>query len=228
MPALQPYIPPKDSDLANWSLNFYTLLVASPATYGLLASDATNVAAVQTPWAADYALAINPATRTPVTVAAKDTARTNLLAVVRPYAQAISLNAGVLTASKIAIGVNPRTSVPSPITAPTTNPVLTVASGAPLSHIIRFRDSASSPSVKAKPYGVVSCQIVGSTTGEPTLSGSSGPDAMPTIGLFAKNPAQFTWGSGDIGKTATYFARWVTRSGLVGPWGAIVTYTIAG
>ena len=53
-----------------------------------------------------------------MTVQAKNTERVMVLATCRPYAQAISLNAGVTAGNKIALGVNPRTSVPQPITAP--------------------------------------------------------------------------------------------------------------
>jgi hypothetical protein len=227
MPALPPYIPPRDADLANWSANFTTLLTAAPPTYGLTTTDASNVAAVQATWAADYAAAINPATRTPVAVTAKDTARVGMLAIVRPLAQAISINAGVLTSDKIAIGVNPRTSVPSPITAPTTSPVLTIASGPPLTHIIRFRDEMSSPTVKAKPYGVAAMQLVGTTGGLPTVGGGDAPDLLPLAATLTKAPALVSWPSNAAGLTAKYFARWITRTGLVGPWSAEVDAIVA-
>jgi hypothetical protein len=227
MPALPPYIPPRDADLANWSLNFSTLLSASPPTYGLTSTDASNVAAVQATWAATYAIAINPATRTPVSVAAKDTARVNLLAIVRPLAQAISINAGVLTSDKIAIGVNPRTSVPAPITQPTTAPVINVSFGPPLNHIIRYRDEMASPTVKAKPYGVTGMQLVASAAANDTIGGGLSPDAIPTQAVLTKAPALITWGSGDVGKVAVYYGRWITRTGLTGPWSTIVEQIIA-
>ena len=59
-----------------------------------------------------------------MTVSAKNTQRVTMLGIIRPYANFISLNAGVASGDKTALGVNPRTSTPSPITPPTTNPVL--------------------------------------------------------------------------------------------------------
>ena len=94
------YIPQRDSLLLPWALNFSTLITASPATYGLLAGDATAIAAVYSAYNTAYGLAINPATRTPVTVANKDTAKITMLATIRPYAQSISLNAGVSPANR--------------------------------------------------------------------------------------------------------------------------------
>jgi hypothetical protein len=146
-----PYIPPTDTDFNSWIDNFSAVLTAAPATYGLLAADATVVAGVTATWDAAYTAAINPATRSPVTVQAKIDAKLAALATVRPYAQQIANNVGVTAPAKIAIGVNPRTTPPSPITAPVTNPILSIPSMTPLGHVLRYRDELASPTVKAKP-----------------------------------------------------------------------------
>ena len=224
MPALAPYIPAKDAALATWAANFATLIAASPATYGLQASDATTITAAQTTFAAAYALVTSPTTKSASTVAAKDTAKVSMLAVIRPYAQTISLNAGVSSANKIALGVNPRTSTPVPITAPTTSPTLTVVTAPPLQHVIRFRDSTASPSVKAKPYGVVQMQLFGMVS----ATAVTDPSTLPLVNVFTKSPSLVTWPSSAKGMTAYYAARWVTRKGLTGPWSAILSYTVAG
>lgn len=224
MPQLAPYIPTRDADLNNWSSNFSTLITASPGTYGLVSGDAATIAAEQAVWAAAYAAAINPPTRTPVSVAAKNTAKINLLALDRGYAVTISLNAGVSTSNKIALGVNPRTSVPTPITAPTTVPILTIDQALPLQHVIRYRDTLASPSVKSKPYGVIAVQIFGSASATVITDQTT----LDFIQQSTRSPLTATWSSGDVGKPAYYAARWVTRKGLVGPWSPIVTFTIAG
>ena len=82
-----------------------------------------------------------------------------MLAVCRPVAQSISLNAAVASSDKIAIGVNPRQSTPQPVTPPTTYPIMNLQAGAALQLYARYRDSAASPSVKSKPYGVQSVVI---------------------------------------------------------------------
>lgn len=223
MPALPPYIPPRDADLATWADNFSDLITAAPGTYGLLAGDATAIAAVVNPFLAAYTLAVNPSTRTPVTVGDKDDARTAMLALVRQYAVQISLNAGVLTADKIAVGVNPRTSTPSPIADPTTSPVLSIVSAPPLTHVLRYRDEEASPSVKAKPYGVTQLLLYGTASATPITD----QDALDFKGAFTKAPSLVEWAPADAGKQAYYAGRWMTRRGLVGPWSAIVNFTIA-
>lgn len=219
-----PYIPPKDADFANWVSNFSTMITASPTTYGLVAADAVTIAAVQSAFATAYSAAINPSTRTPTTVQAKNVAKLNALSTCRPYAQQIANNAGVSSANKIALGLNPRTNPPTPITAPTTNPVVSVPSMINLGHILRYRDSLASPSVKAKPAGAVAMELRCSVSATPLTN----PDTLAYVGLVTKAPFTQTFSSGDIGKQAYYAGRWVTRKGLVGPWSAIVNATVPG
>lgn len=223
MPALAPYIPNRDADLQTFAQNFSTLITASPASYGLVAGDATAIASAYTSWNTAYLAAVNPSTRTPVTVAAKDVAKTSLLATIRPYAQTISLNAGVSSGNKIALGVNPRTSTPTPIATPTTNPVLDVTQALPLQHVLRYRDSTASPSVKSKPYGVIQCQIFAQASATPITD----PAAIAFKQAVTKAPALLTFDSADVGKKIYYAARWVTRSGKVGPFSPITSFTLA-
>lgn len=218
------YIPPKDADFGNWLDNFSTMITASPATYGLTAGDAVSIAAVTTTWDAAYSAAINPSTRTPTSVQAKNIAKATANATARPYAQRIANNAGVSSSNKIALGLNPRTNPPTPVTAPTTFPVLSVQSAIPLAHILRFRDNLASPSVKAKPAGVVALELYGG----PSTTVVTNPAALPFLGIQTKSPFTINHDSADVGKTAYYAARWLTRRGLIGPWSTIISFTIAG
>lgn len=217
------YIPAKDSQYQVWLLNFSTLITASPGTYGLLAADATTIAAAYTAWNTAYLAATNGTTRGPTTIQAKNVQRINSQATARPYSQQIANNAGVSSANKVALGINPRTNPPSPVPAPTTNPVLTISSAIAFGHIVRFRDSLASPSVKAKPAGAIGLQLFASTSATPITD----PTLLEFNSVQTKSPFTITWGSGDVGKTAYYAARWVTRRGLVGPWSAIAPFTVA-
>lgn len=224
MPSLAPYIPPRDGDLSTWGTNFAALIAAAPGTYGLTSGDATVITSVTAAYTAAYNLAVSPSTRTPSNVQAKNVAKISMLATVRPYAQTIALNAGVSSDDKIALGINPRTSTPQPITTPTTNPVLTIAQALTLQHVVRYRDSLASPSVKSKPYGVIGVQVFGTASATPITDQSM----LDFLQQTTKSPFTTTWASGDLGKEAYYAARWVTRTGLVGPWSPIIKFTVAG
>jgi hypothetical protein len=222
MPAVAPYIPPKDAAFSNWFQNFSTLITAAPMTYGLLSSDAVTIAAQYADWIAAYNLVTSPSTKTAQAVSAKNTAKVTALAIIRPYAQQISLNPGVTSGNKIAMGVNPRTSTPSAVTAPVSNPVLTVQSASNLALILRYRDSSSSPSVKAKPYGVTQCRVFGATS----LTPITDPTLLPLLATLTKSPGTVTFSPGSAGKQAYLAAQWATRTGLVSPWSPMVNFTV--
>ena len=223
MPALPPYIPAPDGAFQSWLLNFSTLLTANPMSFGQTSGVAASVAMAYSDWYAAYTLSQPGPTRTAATVAAKNTARIAAQSTVRPVAQQISLNPGVSSGNKIAIGVNPRTSTPAPITAPGTNPILSITAALPLQHIIRYRDSTASPSVKSKPYGVQQIQLSGETSSTPITD----PTTLPLLQLTTKSPFSQSWPSGVAGVRAYYAARWVTAKGLVGPWSPIASFIVA-
>ena len=101
------YIPSTDAGLEAWALNFKTLLAASPTTYGLTAGNATSVTTVYTAWHSAYLAAADLPSRTKIQVQAKNTAKTNLLAIVRPFAQQIRANAAVLDADNHTFSSHP-------------------------------------------------------------------------------------------------------------------------
>lgn len=219
MAALPPYIPRRDVDLDAWALNFTTLLTAAPATYGQTSGTAVACAAAYTAWHSAFLLVTSPSTKTPNTVALKDTQRINLLATLRPVAQAISLNPAVSSGSKVSIGVNPRTSTPTPITPPTTYPILTIQAGANLQLYVRYRDSAADVSVKSKPYGVQSVQIAYGVSGTAIVDA----DSLPTQVAATKSPFLLSFAAGG----QCYLAgRYLLRNGKYSDWGPIVNFTV--
>jgi hypothetical protein len=222
MPSLAPYIPAKNAALIAWYANFATLIAASPATYGLTSGDAAAISAQNTTLAADYALITSPSTKTAQIVSQFNTQKINALALARPYAQAISLNAGVSSAAKIALGVNPRTSVPLPITTPTTTPVLTAQSASTAGIIIRYRDSTASPSVKSKPYGVIGTLIYAKASATVITD----PTTLTFEGTQTKSPFTLSLPA-TAGMTVYVAARWTTKKGLIGPWSPIISYVSA-
>jgi hypothetical protein len=222
MPSLPPYIPAKNAALVAWAANFSGLITAAPATYGLTSGDATAIAAQYSALNTDYALITSPSTKTAATVSAFNSQKIDAIALFRPYAQAISLNAGVTSANKIAVGVNPRTSVPIPITTPTTTPVLTAQSASTAGIILRYRDATASPSVKSKPYGVIGLLIYAKASATVITD----PTVLTFEGTQTKSPFQLSMPA-TAGMIVYMAARWVTKKGLVGPWSPIINYVSA-
>ncbi len=222
MAALAPYVPNKQLAFNSWALNFSTLITANPPLYGLVAGDAVTIAAEYASWLAAFSPTQSPSTKTPEAVQAKNAARVTLTDQYRVYAQQIVANPGVSTANKVALGLNPRTSTPSPVSAPASNPVLTIQSAANLSLIVRYRDSSASPSVKSKPYGCVGCEIYCVTSATPITD----PTLIPFKVRATKTPITITFAGTDAAKQAYLAARWVTRTALYSPWSPIASFTI--
>lgn len=230
-----PYIPNKDALLVAWSDNFAALITASPTTYGLVAGDAAAINAVNTPWDAAYAAAVAGGTRGPMTVQAKNNARAALLAVVRPYAIQIRNNAGVSDPDKVALGLTVPNTTRTPILAPQSQPLISIVAATPLSHTLRFSDS-NSPQLRGKPFGAKACSFVvsyGTTIGsDPDLASpvaivNSALAVPSSTGLATRQPAASVLPVGQVGKLATYWARWVGIRGDVGPWSLPVAMTVS-
>jgi hypothetical protein len=220
MPASAPYIPSKRAQLAAWAANFNALIVASPATYGLSSADAASITAVYNPWLTQYNLASSPTTKTKSVVAALNTAQVAMLAVLRVYAQQVANNAGVTSANKIALGLNPKTSTPSPVTPPNSNPVLAVLSQNPGVVNFTYRDSQTSPTSKAKPYGVKRLALYGVESATPITD----PAALYQRMSPTKSPFQFAFpGNYTRGATWYFAAQWVTQKGGLSPWSSIIS-----
>lgn len=216
------YIPNKDVDLVPWADNFRDLITANPALYGLQPSDATAIAAVVNPFDASYIVATNPSTRTPATVAAKDSDKGAMIPILRLYAQTIKLNQGVTNENKVALGIHVNDALPSPVPVPTSLPLMTITGARHLYQEIKIQASET-PTSKAKPVGSVGAVIF-------TYIGVAAA-TDPTTGLFkqinTKTPASLNYQPGDVGKIATSWARWFNRKGELGPWSLPISQTVA-
>jgi len=227
-----PYIPTTDSGLDAWALNFSTLITANPALYGLDAAAAVSIATAQANYAAAYLLGgssgspptpVNPSTFTAITVAAKNSEKIALTVVARTYASQIRLDPGVANADKLALGLNLPNNSPSPIPAPSTFPVLTIVAIAQGLMQLRYADNLT-PSSRKKPDGALQMEL---WRGIDTLVIADPADCTLTA-VVTKQPYVSVFADvADAGKKGTFFARWLTRRGLFGPWSAGVSATIS-
>jgi hypothetical protein len=232
MPAV-PYIPTTDQGLDSWASNFATKINASPGTYGLVAADAAIISGAQVTYHAAYLLGgssgvpptpVNPATFTAITVASKNSAKFAGVAIWRTYAAQIRLNPGVSNADKLDLGLNLPNNSPSPIPAPSTFPILSIVAAAPGLMQLRYADNTT-PALRKKPAGALHMELwrgIDATLVLPVASCS-------LVALVQKQPyvSSFTLPT-DGGKRATFFARWTSRRGLVGPWSAAISQIISG
>jgi hypothetical protein len=217
------FIPDDDAGIRLFLNNFAEVVAQNPAACGLTASDSATLTALAQAYDELYVLANNPLTRTTPVVAEKDAARNQAVETVRIYATQIKANLGVPEQLKIALGIHIDDTTRTPIPAPQTSPVLTVEATNAL-HEIRFSDSMT-PGMRAKPPGAIQLQLF-RAMGDSSIADVS---EAQFIGAHSRQPILLTYDPtpANTGKTATYFARWCTAKGLVGPWGPPVAATIA-
>jgi hypothetical protein len=93
---------------------------------------------------------------------------------------------------------------------------------APLKHACGIADSTT-PTRRSKPAGVVGCLLYRSVGTVPATD----PSQIAFNGMFTRTPADLPdFDSSDVGKVASYVARWTNAKGEEGPWSDIVTKTV--
>lgn len=207
-----PYIPLTDAALDAWATNFDTVITAAPADYGLTAPQAVAFNILRAAFSAALLVTDTPATRTPVTIAAKDSARAAMVTSARSLARVALAYPSVLPADLTAAGLIVRNTVPTPIPAPATIPLLSFLSSVGLQMTVSFADELT-PSKKYKPFGAVALQVFGKIDGAAPAS----IDECFLLGQTGRWPIKLTFQGADAGKHVYLIARWVTRRGLVGP-----------
>jgi len=217
------YIPASDPGFDAWIVNFSDLLTADPSAYGEDAGTAAAVQSVADAWVAAFALSSNPATRTSPTVAAKDAARYTAEQTVRPVAIRIRDNSAVTNAQRSDLGLTIPKVVPTPIPTPTSTANLGLTKATPLQHELQYSDT-DLPDGKAKPFGAIGLELWRSVGVDAAVD----PSQCDYYATATKSPFRVDFNSADRGKIATYFGRWVTRSGpggiaSKGPWSTSLT-----
>lgn len=217
------YIPQKEALLKVWVTAFSTLITANPTDYGLVVGDATAISTPVNAFVAAYTTATTPGTRTSVTIAAKDQAKAAMLLVVRSYAQQIRNSKTVSDALKLGLGLTLPDYVPTPVPAPTEFPMINIDSAGPLTHSIRYAPSGN-PMGHAKPAGSIG-MLLFREVGAVAVADAA---ALPFHSIQTKQPIDSSFQQADIGKVASYSARFYSRSGKLGPWSQVTTFVVTG
>src|SRR5438128_805755 len=119
--------PNKDAALLAMANNFQAKIATDFATYGYTSAQATENATVTTAFADAMAAIDDPATKTRAKVAAKDTAKRNLVNNLRILNRVAQANPALTDEQKIELGL-PVYASRSPINPPTDVPVMEVVS----------------------------------------------------------------------------------------------------
>ena len=150
------FLPNTDARLLAWSLNFSTLITATPTAYGLTTAQANTYRGLHNAYATALA-ACDPSMRTKMAVATKNTARNNLKANARLLANLVNGTASVTNAQKLQLGLTVKAK-PTPIPPPSAAPALDVMSVAGWTVKVKLHDTASGKK-RGKPPGVSGASV---------------------------------------------------------------------
>jgi hypothetical protein len=161
-------VPTKDSLLATYAPNFSGIITLSPTTYNVTAGQATALATATDNFVDAYGASSADGTRSKSLTTAKNSAKTALLSLLRPMYGAIQASATVTNTQKVNLGITIRR-LPTPVPAPSTEPVVTVVSVTGRSVKLRLRDAAN-PHRVGRPVGVASATILSYVGATPPAS----------------------------------------------------------
>ena len=189
------YLPSKDGPLLNWMNQFSSEITSTPTAFGLVAGQATAMAALVATFATKYAASIDPATRTKQAVQEKNDAKKPMKVMARNLAKVIQAYPSLTNGQRVLLGLTVR-DTPSPINPPTTAPVLEIVKTNGRLISIALREVGSER--RGKPAGVSGATVfsyVGATPpadinawkyeGEPTRT-SFDVEFAPTVAAGAQ------------------------------------------
>ncbi len=218
------WFPTTDAELLPFTTNLSTKLTAAPATYGAVAGDATALAGLLSTFSTALTAAVNPATRTKVTVATKNAARNSLVSNLRLLYKKINV-ANLAADKREELGLPVRDGTPTASGAPATKPIANVADTGEYAALLRVVDEAT-PLKKARPGG---------TDGAVVMSYVQiASEAIPTDlekwsfkGIAKRSDFRVEFSAGEAGKTAHVRLMWFSPRGQLGPASDAVTFMIA-
>jgi hypothetical protein len=146
----------KDADIVAGSANFASLIATGFASYGLTNAQATAFGTLNTALQSSYSAAINPSTRTPVSVEAKTLAIKSMRASAINLAKIVYSTASVNDSQLVALGLLPR-STRTPVPPPASAPDIDVVSVGGNTVKIRLHPAGSTR--RGKPAGVSGASV---------------------------------------------------------------------
>lgn len=209
-----------DSELSDFSVQFYTTINAAPANFGATSTQADDLKDKKNTFAADLTAHVDAQAVARSKTQAKDASRDTLEAAIRFLIKQAKLN-GTSEADLASAGVPVGAAGDLPPTA--TRPVGNIDTSERFRHTINFADEAA-PDLKRNPRGVLGCEIYQKIGGAPPTDFKE----CVFLGLDTKTPYVWEFDAEDVGKMAHYMLRWRLREESTSAWSETISATITG
>lgn len=210
MPLATSYMPQKQADQVAWASQFYLVVSADVAAYGVPAAQMTAFSNLNTALQEAWAAANNVTTRTKATVATKNQCLAEMKAAAKRLSSIIQGTAGVTDAMLINAGLTVRKTTPTPKPAPTVAPYVEVVGNVGRTVTIDLRQSKTH---RGRPATAASATIFTYVGDAPPAEQGQWQFAMNTTQTTAK----ITFPPSATGNTAFITAFWSGTRGESGP-----------
>lgn len=240
------YIPRPDGDFSAWANHYYEAVYAYYDRHHL---DPELLAALRKAldtWNGQYPAHVAAQAAAESARRAKDTARAELEAEIRPVTNFVQSYPSTTDADRAEIGITVRETSRTPAPKPTTRPLVSVDVSARLTHELRLVDSGDGASTRGrrgrggKPEGVAGAEVWVKLVDAPHTGQPAPTDGAAAAGGAIGDPKTFSFltmttrptlrtdfPTSAGGKTAVYMLRWVNTRGEKGPWSDVTTATVA-
>ena len=218
------YIPEGDATFNLWQENLVSYTEPQLASWGIPASDFSNLKTAQGVWIEGFGQAKIKTIRDGGDVQAKNDARKLYEQSLRPFVkQWLAFNTRVSNRDRELMGVTVRKGTRTPRPKPATAPEGRIDFSKRLQHSVYFVDQAT-PTRRGKPVGIYGCEVWMKIDGIAPVEHSE----LMYIATSTRTPCVVTIEGKYAGKTAFYWLRWVNTCGVTGPWSSPVSATVAG
>ncbi|MDR1398964.1 MAG: hypothetical protein LBJ41_03470 [Treponema sp.] len=207
------YIPGKADKYVLFVDNFVPAVDTNKTAWGIPDAEVTTLKGAHTAFKTAFATAAEPATRTSVAVAVKNTAMAELTAQIRQMVEfRIRRNPVIDRPALIGLGLKPLDTHPTPIPDPDTIPQIEITMPAPRTLHIKFR--AENAKRWGKPEGIhgIECLWVIADTPPAKIK-----DLLHSS-FATKSPLELSFDEDERGKRVYFAVRWESGTVRKGKW----------
>lgn len=208
-------IPAPNGAFRDWEVNFLTLVVASQVAWALDVAFVTALQALQTPWAAAWAI-VSTGNCTPSQRVAMREAKAAYISSLRIFIKTQILYNTLISDAQIEqLGLKRRDEHNTPVPVPSTVPIVTFVPV--FLHKVKIffhqQPDAEGVSRRGKPKGVKFTEFAYSIDAVP-----ASPDDCKGRGLFPRSQRVLNFEASQAGKKVYLFARFMNERGDGGEW----------
>jgi hypothetical protein len=209
------YVPKKESIFYPWANNLVQVCVANAARWMIPPEETTTLSNTFNNYDAKYQIALNPATRTTVTVQAKNVAKKAFTVVARGFCMGHLLhNKLVSDDDRRLLRLPIYDTTPTPRPAPHTFPNGLVDTSTPQRHTLHVTDSEEITPRGGLPsdaYAFETWRKVGGTKPENDVD-------FTYLATSTTSSLMVDYSLAEVGQTVWYRFRWVNARNQPGPW----------